>query len=118
MSIGHVRQNQAVDVLTERHGAEGYDQRSTAIYALVAPGGATYADNRCARRGAKSFLAHKYGYLDKETWREDIRKGIRGMLPRSQAKQHARLQVERVPYPAEENIGTSAGATAFRPAWW
>jgi SAM-dependent methyltransferase len=33
-----------------------------------------------ARAGAKSFLANKYGYLDKDTWREDIRKGFKECL--------------------------------------
>jgi SAM-dependent methyltransferase len=33
-----------------------------------------------ARAGAKSFLANKYGYLDKDTWREDIRKGFEECL--------------------------------------
>ncbi len=28
------------------------------------------------RSGAKSFLAKKYGFLDKNTWREDLRKGF------------------------------------------
>lgn len=29
-----------------------------------------------ARAGDKSFLANKYGYLNKETWQEDLRKGF------------------------------------------
>jgi len=35
-----------------------------------------FAPPHVARAGAKSFLANKYGYLDKDTWREDIRKGF------------------------------------------
>lgn len=29
-----------------------------------------------ARAGKTSFVADKYGYLDKETWKDDIRKGF------------------------------------------
>jgi 23S rRNA G2069 N7-methylase RlmK/C1962 C5-methylase RlmI len=67
-----------------------------------------------ARAGAKSFLANKYGYLDKETWREDIRKGFEECF--RVLKPNGTLVFKW--NECHILIGTIAGATAFRPAWW
>jgi len=65
------------------------------------------------RAGPRSWLAAKYGKLG-DDWRNDLRQGIRRVLPRVGQRRRARVQVERDTGEAARGAGADASCAAVR----